>query len=251
MLAGWARQRVTRNAGIVDVLWAAGLGGMALLYAASASGWLPRRILVLVLAGSWALRLSVHLAARVRSEPEDGRYADLRARLGPRFDTWSLWFFMAQALLAGLLSLAFLVPCAAAAEGFGPQDLTAAAIWIVALSGETLADRQLRAWRSSPECAGKTCRVGLWRYSRHPNYFFEWLHWLVYPMLSIGLPLGWALWLAPALMLFLVLKVTGIPPTEKQSLRSRGDDYRSYQETTNAFFPGPSRARSKSAPLPS
>ncbi len=251
MLAGWARQRRTRNAGIVDVLWAAGLGGLALLYAALASGWLPRRVLVAVLASIWALRLSLHLAARVRREPEDGRYADLRRRLGPGFDGALLWYFLGQAALAVVLSLAFLVPSAAASEGFAWRDVLAVAIWMVALAGEALADRQLRAWRASPASAGKTCRVGLWRYSRHPNYFFEWLHWLAYPVLSIGLPLGWAVWLAPALMLFLVLKVTGIPPTEKQSLRSRGEDYRSYQETTNAFFPGPTRARTKDAPLTS
>lgn len=251
MLAGWARQRTTRNAGIVDVLWAAGLGGLALLYAVQASGWLPRRVLVAVLVIGWALRLSLHLAARVRREPEDGRYAELRRRLGSRFDRTVLWYFLGQAALAVVLSLAFLVPSAAASEGFAGRDALAVAIWIVALAGEALADRQLRAWRASPESAGRTCRVGLWRYSRHPNYFFEWLHWLAYPVLSIGLPLGWAVWLAPALMLYLVLKVTGIPPTEEQSLRSRGDDYRSYQETTNAFFPGPTRRRPQGAPLTS
>ncbi|TAJ17737.1 MAG: DUF1295 domain-containing protein, partial [Planctomycetota bacterium] len=75
-----------------------------------------------------------------------------------------------------------------------------------------------------------------------PNYFFEWLHWLAYPLLALGLPWGWIGWAAPALLLFLVLRVTGIPPTEQQALRSRGDDYREYQRTTRAFFPGPPRA---------
>lgn len=251
MVAGWARQRRTRNAGIVDVLWAASLGGLAVLYAVQASGWLPRRILVAALAGSWAVRLTLHLASRVRREPEDGRYAALRSRFGPRIDGVLLLGFLVQAALAVVLSLAFLVPSAAVSEGFGTLEFVAVAIWIVALSGEALADRQLRAWRAHPDNAGRTCRAGLWRWSRHPNYFFEWLHWLAYPVLSIGLPFGWAVWIAPALMLFLVLKVTGIPPAEQQSLRSRGEDYRAYQQTTNAFFPGPSRARSKGVPLPS
>ena len=100
-----------------------------------------------------------------------------------------------------------------------------------------------RQWRAAPAHRGRTCRAGLWRYSRHPNYFFEWIHWLVYPVIGIGLPYGGALWLAPALMLFLVLRVTGIPPTEEQALRSRGADYRDYQETTSAFVPWPPKRR--------
>jgi steroid 5-alpha reductase family enzyme len=248
MLAGWFRQRATRNAGIVDVLWAGGLGGLAILYAALASGWGPRRVLVAVLVGAWSLRLTLHLVARLRSEPEDGRYARMRERLGERFDRTMLWFFQAQALLAVVLSVAFLIPSAADVAGFGLRDGAAVLIFAVALFGEELADRQLRAWRSDAVNRGRTCRTGLWRYSRHPNYFFEWMHWIAYAVLAIGLPLGWLAWSAPALMLFLVLKVTGIPPTEEQALRSRGADYRAYQQTTNAFFPGPPKVRSNDVP---
>jgi len=241
MAAGWLRQRHTRNAGLVDVLWAGGLGGLALLHAALAGGWLPRRVLVAALALGWSARLTLHLARRVRSEPEDGRYAELRERLGARFDRWMFAFFQAQAALATLLSIAFLVPAASPLAGWRWVDVAAVGIWVLSFSGEWLADRQLHAWRADRANAGKTCRAGLWRFSRHPNYFFEWLHWLAYPVLGTGLGGGWALWLVPALMLVLVLRVTGIPPTERQSLRSRGDDYRRYQQTTNAFFPGPSR----------
>ncbi|NOT31991.1 MAG: DUF1295 domain-containing protein [Planctomycetes bacterium] len=251
MLAAWTRHRRTRNAGVVDLLWAAGLGSLAIGYALLASGWLPRRILVASMAGAWSLRLTLHLAARLRREPEDGRYGTLREKLASRHDRWMLGFFQAQAVLAVVLSLAFLVPISAEDVGFGLRDLAGVLIWVLALGGEALADRQLRTWRVEPRNEGRTCRAGLWRYSRHPNYFFEWMHWLSYPVLSMGLSLGWAVWFAPALMLLLVLKVTGIPPTEEQALRKRGADYRSYQETTNAFFPGPSRARSKDAPQPS
>ena len=119
---------------------------------------------------------------------------------------------------------------------------------ISSIWGETVADRQLRTWRRDPHNQGRTCRTGLWSYSRHPNYFFEWLHWLVYPVMAIGLPWGWTLWVAPAVMLYLVLEVTGIPPTEAQSIRSRGEDYRTYQQTTNAFFPGPRRHNAADSP---
>ncbi len=243
MLAAWAWQRRTRNAGVVDLLWAGGLGGFAILYAAAASGWWPRRVLVAVLASAWAARLCAHLWTRLRSEPEDGRYAELRTRLGERFQSWILVFFLLQALLAAVLSIAYLVPSAASAQGFAWNDVLAVAVWTGALAGESIADRQLRRWRAQAENAGLTCRTGLWRYSRHPNFFFEWLHWFAYPLLAVGLPLGWAGWIAPALMLFLILRVTGIPPTERQALRSRGDDYRDYQRTTPAFFPGSPSAR--------
>jgi steroid 5-alpha reductase family enzyme len=239
MAMAWRRQRRTRNAGIVDLIWAASIGALAIVYALFADGWGPRSVLVAVLVAIWSERLTWHLASRITSEPEDGRYAILRERWGERFQERLFWFFQAQALLAVLLSLPFLVLCSAEAPGWRVQDLLAVLLWLVAMSGESLADHQLHAWRSDPANRGRTCRSGLWAWSRHPNYFFEWLHWLVYPVLGIGLDWGWALWLAPALMLFLVLKVTGIPPTEEQALRSRGDDYRAYQQTTSAFFPCP------------
>lgn len=242
MAIAWRAQRARRNAGIVDLVWASSLGVMALGYAALADGWGPRRALVGALAGLWSARLTWHLFQRVAGEAEDGRYAALRARWGERFDPRMFWFFQAQAVLAVLLSLAFLALCVAPEAGWRAQDALAVLLWLVALGGETVADRQLRAWRRDPANRGRTCRTGLWAYSRHPNYFFEWLHWLVYPVLGIGLAWGSSLWLAPALMLLLVLKVTGIPPTEEQSVRNRGDDYRAYQRATNAFFPGPRKS---------
>jgi steroid 5-alpha reductase family enzyme len=195
MAWAWHRQRSTHNAGIVDVLWSAGLGALAVSYAAFSHGWPPRRILVATLVGVWSVRLSLHLGRRVAREREDGRYADLRRRLGSRFDRVMFWYFQSQALLAVLLSIAFLVPCSAAAVGLGAREVVAVVIWSIALVGEVTADRQLRVWRAVPANAGRTCRAGLWRYSRHPNYFFEWVHWLTYPVLAIGLPFGWTLWL--------------------------------------------------------
>jgi steroid 5-alpha reductase family enzyme len=242
MALAWARQRRTHNAGTVDLVWTAGVGALGVAHVVVGDGWLPRRVLVGVLVGTWAARLLVHLAARMGREREDGRYRMLRAELGEGFDRWTFVFFQAQALLAALLGLVFGVLAGAEAEHLRPQDWAGIALWLVAFVGETVADRQLDAWRADHANLGRTCRAGLWRLSRHPNYFFEWLHWMAWPLLGLGLAGGWPLWLAPAAMLFLVLKVTGIPPTEKQALASRGDDYRAYQRTTNAFFPGPPQA---------
>ena len=123
-------------------------------------------------------------------------------------------------------------------------DLVAVLIWCVSVGNTILADRQLARFKQRPENRGKTCRAGWWRYSRHPNYFFEWLHWWAYVVLSIGSSYWWVTLVAPLVMLHFLLNVTGIPPTEAQALASRGDDYRQYQRTTSAFIPWfPSRTR--------
>jgi steroid 5-alpha reductase family enzyme len=108
---------------------------------------------------------------------------------------------------------------------------------ILSIVGESIADAQLAKWRKNPANKGRTCRAGLWNYSRHPNYFFEWLHWWFYVPLTITLPFGWLSLALPALMLYFLLRVTGIPYTEMQAIKSRGDDYREYQRTTSAFIP--------------
>lgn len=238
---GWLWQRRHRNAGIVDVLWAFLLGWAALGCALFADGWAPRRVLVGVLGVGWSLRLGLHLLRRFRSEEEDGRYAQLRSDKGDRIDGWLLVFFQIQALSVGILTLAFAIPAASDVVGWRWSDAAALVIWFGAIVGEGIADRQLAAWRSDEANRGRTCRAGLWRYSRHPNYFFEWLHWFTYPLLALGSAQGWIAWFAPAALLFLMIKVTGIPPTEARAVASRGDDYRRYQQTTNAFFPGPPR----------
>jgi steroid 5-alpha reductase family enzyme len=242
MATTWWRQRTTRDAGPVDLVWTLGVGAAALFHAATSGGWGPRRALVALLVGLWAARLAGHLAKRLAREPEDGRYAALRARLGARADAWFFVFFQVQGLLVAGLGLVFFVLCRSELAGWRASDALALALYCAALIGESLADRDLARWRAEPENRGRTCRAGLWRYSRHPNYFFEWLHWLVYPLLGLGLEHGAWLWLAPLAMYLLVVHVTGIPPAEAQALRSRGDDYRRYQATTNAFFPGPARA---------
>jgi len=243
MTLAWRRQKKTRNAGVVDLIWASSIGLMGIGYGLLADGWLPRRILVVTLVGLWSLRLTRLLYKRVRDEPEDGRYSQLREDWGQRFDANALWFFQAQALLAVLLSLTFLPLVVAAEAGWRAQDGFAVLLFLASVVGEFISDGQLHTWRTNPANRGVTCREGLWAWSRHPNYFFEWLHWLAYPVMGISLAYGALLWIAPALMLFLVLRVTGIPPTEQQSIKSRGDDYRAYQRETNAFFPGRPKRR--------
>jgi steroid 5-alpha reductase family enzyme len=246
MLALWAHQRSTKDASAVDVGWAAGLGLLAIFYAIFAPGDPGRRLLIGFLAGFWSFRLASYLLThRVIGKEEDGRYQTLRTRWGDRAQ-WNFFiFYQAQGFLDVVLSLPFLVISFNRSPSFHPLELAGVALWTVAIIGETIADRQLAAFRSSSANQGKTCRSGLWRYSRHPNYFFEWLIWCAYGLIALTAPHGWLGFASPMIMLFFILKITGIPPTEERALESRGDDFRDYQRTTSAFVPWfPKRSRS-------
>jgi len=240
MTAGWLWQKRTGNAGIVDVLWSAGMAASAIYYAIVLPGAELSRLLVGLMGGLWGARLALHLARRVFSEEEDGRYRNLRKRWnGNQFNF--LLFFIAQAGFVVLFSIPFWI--AAHNPAMEPTVWTALAVlvWVVAVAGESIADRQLAAHRRDPANRGKTCRRGLWRYSRHPNYFFEFLHWFAYVFLAVGMGIGWiaASLIGPAVMLAFLYRVTGIPYTEAQALRSRGEDYAEYQRTTSSFLPLP------------
>lgn len=219
---------------------------MAVFYALALDRGDPaRRALVAALAGGWSARLSWHLLVdRVLPAGEDGRWAALRERWGARAPALFLPVFLLQALLAVVLSGAFLLVMALPEGPLGARDALAALIVIGSVAGEALADRQLARFRAEPANRGKVCREGLWVWSRHPNYFFEWTFWLAWPALTLGLPWGWTALYAPALMLVFIVKLSGIPPTERQALRSRGEAYREYQRTTSAFFPWPPESRS-------
>lgn len=238
MLLLWLIQRRTNDAGIVDVGWSALLGVLAIWYAVALDGPTPRRFIVAGLAAVWSFRLAGYLLIdRVMSGEEDGRYQALRRNWANNLQVFFFWFFQAQGVLDWLLALVFLVAIINPEPAMQWTDYAGIAIWLVSVLGESVADRQLRVFRRRPENKGKVCRRGLWRYSRHPNYFFEWLHWWSYVLLAIGSPYAWFTLLAPALMLFLILKVTGIPPTEARAIESRGDAYREYQRTTSALIP--------------
>jgi steroid 5-alpha reductase family enzyme len=234
----WMIQRRTANAGIVDVGWAAGIGLLGVFFAATSDGYLPRRVLVAVLIGIWSARLSTYLLLdRVLGRPEEGRYRTLREHWGAAVNRRLFWFFQMQALAALFFALPVLVVAYHPVDRLTVWDLAGVLIWCLAVGNTILADRQLARFKRRPESHGKTCREGWWRYSRHPNYFFEWLHWWTYVALSIGAAYWWVTLLAPAVMLYFLLKVTGIPPTEAQAVASRGDDYRQYQRTTSVFIP--------------
>ncbi len=227
------------NYGIVDVAWSYAFAALATFYALAGPGWPVRRALVAALAVVWSLRLGTHLAIRVigHHPVEDGRYVQLRRDWAGVFAPKMFGFFQLQAATVVLLGAAFVLAAVNPAPALHPLEYAGAALWLLAISGEALGDAQLAHFKKNPANKGQVCAVGLWRYSRHPNYFFEWLIWVSFFVFALGSPYGWIAIIGPASILYLLLRVTGIPLTEEQSLRSRGDAYRRYQQTTSAFIP--------------
>ena len=237
----WLVQRTRGNAGIVDVAWSLATAALGVAFALAAAGEPRRRVVVAAMVGLWGLRLGLHLWARVAREPEDGRYRELRETWGGAAGRNLFAFYQVQALWAVLFALPMLAAAGSHAP-LGVVDAIGVALWLVAVIGETIADRQLARFKADPARRGGVCRDGLWRYSRHPNYFFEWIHWWAYCALGVGAPLWWVPPLGVVAMGWFIVRVTGIPPTEAQALRSRGDAYRRYQRETSAFVPWPPRS---------
>ncbi len=244
MAVVWVVCRKLNNAGFVDVAWSYGFSVVAVVYALAGQGDPLRKGIIAVMVLVWSLRLGTHLLFRVsRHHPkEDARYQALREAFPKR--TWLMFFgfFLLQGLLIGVLSTPFAIACANAAPDLSVWEIAGVLLWLTGLGGESLADAQLQRFRGNPQNGGKVCTDGLWRYSRHPNYFFEWIIWIAFFVFALGSPGGWIAVICPLIMLHFLCNVTGIPPAEEQSLKSRGDAYRDYQRTTSAFFPRPPKS---------
>ena len=238
MVLTWLTSERLQNAGLVDVSWSLGLVILALWYAWHGPGWMVRKWLMAAMVAFWGIRLATHLLRRITSEPEDGRYQQLRREWqGKNASLRFLFFFEFQALLDVVLSLPMLVAALNPTPQLSALESAAVGLWLVAVIGETVADAQLAAFKRDRANRGRVCQQGLWRYSRHPNYFFEWFIWVAWMIYALASPWGWVSVICPALMLFFLYRVTGIPATEAQSLRSRGEEYARYQRTTSAFVP--------------
>ncbi len=237
MFGVWLLHIRMRNASIVDVAWSAGIGILAVLYAALGGGDPVRRALVALMGGIWSVRLALFLARRVASGPEDARYQAIRERWGGNTILKFLWFFLFQGVLDVVLAVPFLLVANNSTPGLTAWEFAGLAVWLVAVAGEATADAQLRAFKADARNRGGICEAGLWRYSRHPNYFFEWLVWCAIALFALGTPWGWMGIMCPAMMLYFLLKVTGIPATETHMLATRGEAFRAYQRRTSAFVP--------------
>ncbi len=232
----WLLQRRINNAGIVDVFWAGTVAVVGVFYCVAIDGFAQRRWLVGVMITAWAMRLSLHLWSRYKGHPEDRRYTALKEKWGRAAQYRMFRFYQMQGLGAFLFSLAVFL-AAKNGQSWSVVDGIGVVIWLVAIVGEAMSDYQLQQFKRDPNNKGEVCNIGWWRYSRHPNYFFEVLHWCSYVFIAFATPLWYVALLMPLAMYHFLTNVTGIPLSEVQSLKSRGDKYRQYQRKTNAFFP--------------
>jgi len=233
----WAKR--IKNAGLVDVFWALNFPVITLITFFLSDGFELRKILICTIFLLSELRLGLHLWQRVigHLDEEEGRYQQLRKEWGDKADRNFFIFFQFQAISNVLLALPFFIITANTFPAISILEYLGLTIWLIAFFGEMIADRQLAAFKKNPANKGKVCNTGLWHYSRHPNYFFEWLTWMAYFVFALASPYGiWAI-ISPAIILYLLTKVTGVPNNEEQNLRSKPEAYKKYQQTTSAFFP--------------
>lgn len=239
MVFVWLWSYKIKNAGVVDIFWSYNFPVIAFILLMLAPGFEIRKLLIgsmVVIAG---VRLGTHLAVRVLSHlhEEEPRYAHIRKEWGDGAEIKMFGFFQLQAVSNVLLALPFFIICMNTAPQLSVVEYAGAALWLVSVLGEAIADAQLAAFKKSPVNKGKVCESGLWASSRHPNYFFEWLMWVSYFVFALGSPYGYIAIISPLIILYLLLKVTGIPTTEQQSLRSKGEAFKKYQQRVSVFVP--------------
>jgi steroid 5-alpha reductase family enzyme len=252
MTLAWWLQKQTGKSGWVDTLWSYGVGaagvGLALLVPLTSGEAVSlRQLLVAGLCATWSIRLGTHILLRTISGGDDPRYARMKKEWRGDAQRRMFLFLQVQAFCAFVLALSVLTAAQNPAPELRVTDWIGAILLLAAIAGTWIADRQLRAFAADKSNKGKVAETGLWAYSRHPNYFFEWLGWFAYVLIAFdetGAYLWWPVaLLAPAMMYWLLVYASGIPPLEQHMLRSRGARFRSYQRRVNAFFPGPRRAR--------
>lgn len=233
----WLLSLTLKNSSIVDIFWGFGFILIVwLVFALAPQGYLPRRQLVAILVTVWGVRLALHIGSRNWGKPEDFRYASWRKENGPRW-WWVSYFkvFLLQGLIMWMLSAPLI---AAQTSGFPailtPMDLLGMCIWGAGLFFETVADAQLAYFKKNPTNRGRILTSGLWKFSRHPNYFGEAVLWWGYYLLALAAGAGWTVF-APLLMTILLVKVSGVSMLEK-TLKSK-PGYEEYMNNTNSFVP--------------
>jgi steroid 5-alpha reductase family enzyme len=249
MVLAWRVQQSTGNSSWVDVAWTfgTGLAGIALtLWPLGAAGLSARQIVVSLIVAVWSLRLGIHILRRALRGKDDPRYARLRETWGQSY-AWKMpAFLQVQALSVFILACFIMLAGRNPAGGFGVLDVIALIVAIVSIGGEAVSDEQVHRFSSNPANKGLICEDGLWGWSRHPNYFFEWLIWVAYALFAIAgfaWGWGWIAWLGPVVMYLVLVHASGIPPTEEHMLQSRGDAFRDYQRRVSKFLPLPPKGR--------
>lgn len=233
----WAVTEWLKDSSLVDTAWSLCIALLGLHFLSQPESRTVHSFAAGTLLLLWALRLSIYIFKRNHGKGEDPRYTELKNKWGEKQKIRMLQFFWMQGAAAALFSLPFILVGMNTAPGISIVEWLGAAGVLAGIAGEASSDASLARFKANPANRGKTCRDGLWNYSRHPNYFFEWLTWCGFALFASASPMGWLAWLCPAAMFHFLVNVTGIPKTEEQALKSRGDDYREYQRTTSKFIP--------------
>ena len=238
MFTGWLISLVLRNVTIVDTLWGLGFVLVGWITFYMAGGYAGRKILIAVLTTLWGLRLAAHLSWRNWGAGEDPRYGAWRKASGKQFWIVSLFkVFILQAVFLWVIALALQIgQIAPTPEHFTGFDLLGLLVWLLGFFFEAVSDFQLARFKADPETKGKVMKQGLWKYSRHPNYFGESLIWWGIFLIALATPNSWWTVISPLVITAVLLKMTGIPLTEK-SISNRRPGYKDYIRQTNAFFP--------------
>lgn len=234
----WMVYFFRRNSGIVDIGWAIGFSLAAWSYFFLGDGNFTRKLVIALMVSVWSFRLAYYLTKRYLRQDEDPRYQEIRESWGPQnVDFKFLLMFLFQGLLVVILSLPFLIVSRNDSPDWSYWELWGFVIWAIGLIGEAISDQQMEDFKKNPENKGKVMDKGFWRLSRHPNYFFEFVVWVGFCVFAMGSPWGFMAIVSPSLMLYLLLVVSGVSMTEAQTLKSKGDAYRAYQDKTSAFIP--------------
>ena len=234
-LCGWLLSFVKKDVSIVDTMWSLMILLAGCIFYLSTSDDNPRRTLVLVLLAIWAVRLAAHITWVHYGKEEDYRYQQIRANNQPHFEYKSIYIvFGLQAFLGWLVALPILAAINSGTS-LGWLDYAGLALWAFGMFFEAVGDWQMMKFKSDPSSKGKVFDRGLWRYSRHPNYFGECCIWWGFFLLALAAG-GWWSILSPLIMTFLLLKVSGVAMLEKD-IGERRPAYAQYTKQTNAFIP--------------
>jgi steroid 5-alpha reductase family enzyme len=255
MVVAWRVQQSSGNSSWVDVAWTfgTGLAGIALTLTPLHHAPLTvRQIVVSVIVAIWSLRLGIHIMRRALRGKDDPRYAKLKESWGDSYGWKMPGFLQLQALSVFMLACFIMLAGRNPAPGFVTLDVLALLVAVLSIGGEAISDEQVHRFASDPANKGKICEAGLWGWSRHPNYFFEWLIWVAYALFAIAgfgsgsdWGWGWIAWLGPVVMYLVLVHASGIPPTEEHMLQSRGEAFRDYQRRVSKFVPLPPKAPAK------